>query len=75
MNGDRIYNGAFGNASGVAPPLEIAAALNRDGARPKRAVLFNFFTAEEHGLLGSRYFVVHSTVDPKSIVANLNIDI
>lgn len=75
VNGDRIYNGAFDNASGVAALLELAAEINREGARPKRSVLFTFFTGEERGLLGSKYFAAHPTVDPKSIVANLNIDI
>jgi hypothetical protein len=75
VNGDRIYNGAFDNASGVAALLDIMAELKREGARPKRSVLFTFFTAEELGLLGSKYFVAHPTVDPKAIVANLNIDI
>jgi len=75
VNGDAIYNGAFDNASGVAALLDIIAELKREGARPKRSVLFTFFTAEESGLLGSKYFVAHSTVNPKAIVANLNLDI
>jgi Zn-dependent M28 family amino/carboxypeptidase len=74
VNGDRIYNGAVDNASGVAALLDIASALRRDGARPKRSVLFTFFTSEEDGKLGSKYFVTHPTVDRKSIVADLNID-
>ena len=74
VNGDRIYNGAVDNASGVAALLDIMAELKREGVRPKRSVLFTFFTAEEHGLLGSKYFVAHPTVDLKAIVANLNID-
>lgn len=38
-------------------------------------MLFTFFTAHEVGRLGSQYFVAHPTVDPKSLVANVNIDI
>ena len=38
-------------------------------------MLFVFFTAAEPGMLGSKYFAAHPTVDPKSMVANLNLDI
>lgn len=74
VNGDRIYNGAIDNASGVAALLEIAAALKKEGIRPRRSVLFTFFTAEEGGNLGSRYFTAHPTVNRRSIVADINID-
>ncbi len=37
-------------------------------------MLFVFFTGEEEGIVGSKYFTAHPSVDPKSIVANLNID-
>ena len=43
-------------------------------ARPKRSMLFVFVTAEEKGLLGSRYFALRPTVPKPSIVANLNFD-
>ena len=72
VNGDRIYNGAIDNASGVAVLLDLAAQLRKE--RPRRSVLFAFFTAEEGALLGSKYFLEHPTVDRKAIVANLNID-
>jgi hypothetical protein len=75
VNGDRIYNSAFDNASGVAALLDIAAVLTREGTRPKRSLLFTFFTGHEKGLLGSKYFVAHPTVSAKSVVANVNIDI
>lgn len=72
MDGDRIYNGAVDNASGVAALLEIAAAM---AARPpRRSVLFLAVTAEESGLLGSDYFAHHPTVPRESIVADINID-
>ena len=74
VNGDRIYNGAIDNASGVAALLEIAAALKKEGIRPRRSVLFTFFTAEEGGKFGSRFFTAHPTVKRKSIVADINID-
>jgi Zn-dependent M28 family amino/carboxypeptidase len=74
VNGDRIYNGAVDNASGVAALLDIADALKREAVRPRRSVLFTFFTAEEEGKLGSEYFTAYPTVDHRSMVADLNID-
>lgn len=74
INGDKIYNGAMDNASGCAVLLDIARSLKNNPARIRRSILFLFVTGEEKGLLGSKYFAAHPTVDPKSIVADLNID-
>ena len=74
INGDKIYNGAMDNASGVAAMLDIAQTLHDEKARPKRSILFVAVTGEEKGLLGSRYFTAHPTVDRKAIVANINTD-
>jgi Zn-dependent M28 family amino/carboxypeptidase len=74
INGDRIYNGAMDNASGSAALLEIALSLKRQPEKLKRSVLFLWLTAEEKGLLGSKYFAMHPTVNPKSIVADINMD-
>jgi Zn-dependent M28 family amino/carboxypeptidase len=74
VNGDRIYNGAMDNASGVAVLLDVAASLKRHPENLKRSLLFVFVTGEEKGLLGSKYFAAHPTVDPKSMVADINID-
>ena len=74
VNGDRIYNGAMDNASGVAVLLDVAAFLKKHPENLKRSLLFVFVTGEEKGLLGSKYFVAHPTVDSKSMVANINID-
>jgi Zn-dependent M28 family amino/carboxypeptidase len=74
INGDRIYNGAMDNASGVAAMLDIAQQLHESGARLKRSLLFVAVTGEEKGLLGSRYFAAHPTVDANSMVADLNLD-
>jgi Zn-dependent M28 family amino/carboxypeptidase len=60
------------NGSGVALLLDMAASLQREKLR--RSILFVFVTAEEKGLLGSKYFAAHPTVDPKSIVADINVD-
>jgi Zn-dependent M28 family amino/carboxypeptidase len=74
INGDKIYNGAMDNASGVAAMLDVAAMLKENGAKLRRSVLFLAVTAEEKGLLGSRYFASAPTVDPRAIVANINTD-
>jgi Peptidase family M28 len=74
INGDRIYNGAMDNASGIAAILEVAHTLHESGVKPARSILFVAVTSEENGLLGSRYFAAHPTVPAASIVANINTD-
>jgi Zn-dependent M28 family amino/carboxypeptidase len=74
INGDGLYNGAMDNAAGVAGLLDIARSYKARGERPKRSMLFVFVTAEEKGLLGSRYFALRPTVAKRSMVANLNFD-
>jgi Zn-dependent M28 family amino/carboxypeptidase len=74
INGDSIYNGAMDNASGSALLLDIASSLKTWPGSFKRSLLFVWVTGEEKGLLGSRYFTANPTVDPKSMVANVNVD-
>jgi Zn-dependent M28 family amino/carboxypeptidase len=50
----------------------MAASLQREKLR--RSILFVFVTAEEKGLLGSKYFAARPTIDPKSLVADINVD-
>lgn len=73
INGKTLYNGAIDDASGVADVLGIAHRI-ASGPRPRRSILFAIFTAEEKGLLGSRYFADTPTVPKKNIVADLNFD-
>lgn len=74
VDGDSIYNGALDNALGVAVMLETARELQQLPAKPKRSSLFIALTAEEHGLLGARWFTHRPTVPASSLVANINID-
>jgi Zn-dependent M28 family amino/carboxypeptidase len=74
INGDRIYNGAMDNASGSALLLDVAASLKKSPEKLKRSLLFIFVTGEEKGLLGSKYFAANPTVAPKSMVADINVD-
>jgi len=69
---DGIYNGALDNASGCAVLLSIARAAA--SSPPRRSMLFAFVTAEEQGLLGSRYLAQHPPVPAGRIAANLNVD-
>lgn len=71
---DSIHNGADDDASGSMTVLELAEAFARGPVKPKRSILFVWHTAEEKGLLGSRWFADNPTVPRDSIVAQINID-
>lgn len=71
---DRIFNGAYDNASGCAGQLEVAQAMVRTGMKPGRSMYFVFTTGEEAGLLGSEYFAQHPPLPMAQIAANINID-
>ncbi len=75
-SGDKIYNGAYDNASGVAAILGIAEAIGKlpPADRPKRSTLFLFPTGEEQGLLGAEYFSLNPVVPLARIAGNVNID-
>lgn len=70
--GDSIYNGAKDNASGTAAILEIAGAYASLPEGPRRTVMFAAVTAEESGLLGSRFLARNPPLG--RFVANLNLD-
>jgi len=73
VNGDKVYNGADDDASGVTAVLELAKAL-MSGPRPKRTVVFALFGSEEIGGWGARYFKEHPPVPFESLVANLEFE-
>lgn len=75
-SGDRIYNGAYDNASGVATILGIAEVMAKlpRRERPKRSIVFFFPTAEEQGLLGAEYYVMNPLFPLARTAANVNID-
>lgn len=72
--GDKIFNGAMDNASGIAAMLEAARALAASPTRPRRSILFAAVTAEERGLLGSDYLSRHSVVPGGKVVSVVNLD-
>lgn len=69
---DSIYNGADDNATVSVAILAIARAFKKSPGR--RSALFVWHGAEERGLLGSKWYALHPTVDKNSIVAVLNGD-
>lgn len=75
--GDKIYNGAMDNASGIAGILEIARQLAdnaKQGHGLARSVTFIATTGEEQGLLGSRYYAANPIYSIDKTVAVLNLD-
>jgi Zn-dependent M28 family amino/carboxypeptidase len=72
--GDRIYNGAIDNASGVAQVLAVAKAYRALPVPPRRSVLFLLVAGEEQGLLGSKWYAAHPTFAPGRIAADFNVD-
>jgi Zn-dependent M28 family amino/carboxypeptidase len=72
--GDRVYNGARDNATGVGMLLAIGKAFASLAERPRRSVMLLFVAAEEQGLLGSQYFAEHPPMPPGKIAANVNYD-
>lgn len=71
--GDKIYNGADDNASGVSAVLQIAKAFLQSGEKPKRSIIFAFWDGEELGLLGSESFMLNFP-NPSQIKSYLNFD-
>lgn len=72
VNGDNLYNGALDDAAYVATLITFADA--RQGRGFRRPVIFAAVTAEEKGLLGSRWLAAHPTPAAPTPVAVLNLD-
>lgn len=70
----KVYNGAFDNAGGVAVALEVARVLSREGAAPRRSVLFLLTDGEESGLTGARAWLKHPTVPLDHVVMAFSAD-
>lgn len=72
--GDQIYNGAHDNATGSAAMIAMAKAYSSLTPRPKRSISFLVVTAEEQGLLGSKYYAANPVIPLEKTVANINMD-
>ena len=72
-----VYNGADDDGSGTVTVMELARqfkALESEGIRPKRSVLFMNVVGEEKGLLGSEFYADNPVFPLENTVSNLNID-
>ena len=72
-NTDEIYNGADDNASGIAALIELSKMIKKEGLKNYNYLLIAF-SGEELGLLGSKYFVSHPTVDLREVNYMVNLD-
>jgi hypothetical protein len=72
--GGFIWNGADDNASGTVGVMTIAKAMIATGEKPEKNIIFCAWTAEEKGLIGSRYFVSNFPDASESIDLYLNYD-
>jgi Zn-dependent M28 family amino/carboxypeptidase len=73
VKGDDICNGALDNASGVAGLIALAEAQVKAGPA-KRSMVFMAVTAEESGLLGSKYYAEHPVYPLSKTVGGVNMD-
>ncbi|WP_237068300.1 M28 family metallopeptidase [Microbulbifer guangxiensis] len=71
---DHIFNGAKDNATGTAGLIAMARQAAAMEERPDRSLLFVAVTAEESGLLGSKYYAANPVVPLEKTVAGINFD-
>ena len=69
-----VHYGADDNASGTSAVIEMAYLMKQNIIKPRRSVIFVAFTAEEEGLVGSKYFIKNPPVPLKNIEAFINFD-
>ena len=74
VDGDSIYNGANDNATGIAALILLGKRFNELPERPKRSIVFLAVTAEESGLLGSKYYAENPLFPLSKTAICLNID-
>ncbi len=69
-----IHNGADDNASGTAAALEVFEKLAAHKDELKRSIIFMAFSAEEMGLIGSKFFTDNPFIDLDKIKFMINMD-
>jgi len=72
-DGDDICNGAVDNATGTAALVALAEGFAKAGA-PERSVVFLAVTAEESGLLGSKFYAENPVFPLSQTVGGVNMD-
>ena len=70
----QVFPGADDNGSGSTAIYQIARALTLNPVKPRRSVMFIWFTGEEMGLQGSRYYVQNPLMSHDKMIGMLNID-
>lgn len=68
-----LFPGANDNASGTSMVLNFVKYFSQH--KPKYKTVFIFFSGEEIGLLGSKYFSEHPAIDLKKIKFLVNLDL
>jgi aminopeptidase YwaD len=74
MGRETYYPGAHDNASGTAMLLDLAQYYSKPGNASDYSIAFIFFSGEEAGLLGSKYYSEHPLFPLKNIKFLMNLD-
>jgi hypothetical protein len=74
MSNGYVWNGADDNGSGTVGVLTLARAIMETGVKPEKTIVIALWTAEEEGLLGSRYYVQNLNCPLKNLKLNVNFD-
>jgi hypothetical protein len=69
-----VFNGADDNGSGTVALLEIAEAFSLAKKKPRRSIVFIWFTAEELGLIGSQFYAENPVFRLDNTLAFINLD-
>jgi hypothetical protein len=70
----KIHNGADDNASGTTGVIELAREITQNKLLKNFNVLFVWFSAEEAGLIGSKYLTKHFPLKLESVKMMINLD-
>lgn len=69
-----IHNGADDNASGTAGVMALARYFANNSVKENTNFLFMCYSAEEDGLIGSKYYTNHPTMPLDKITCMINMD-
>lgn len=75
MGRDTYFPGAHDNASGTAMLLDLARHFSTDSVQPYYTLAFVWFSAEEAGLIGSRYMAFSPLFSLQKTKLLLNLDL
>jgi hypothetical protein len=69
-----VHNGADDNGSGSSVLLDLATSIANSAWRPRRTILFQWYSGEELGLLGSKHWIASPTHPVGDVVFMINMD-